>query len=175
MSPTSTLMNTPLADRLVFSRIGIENLAVITLLKEHRDDLSRHSPADSVHAFTPDAFLDPSVTLITSWDGDSLVGCGALKQHSNLDKPLGELKSMRTVDRYLRQGAAAAMLEELMRLAEQYKITHLALETGSNEAFAPARALYTRYGFTECDPFADYQLDPYSTFMSIELPSHTFS
>ena len=36
-------------------------------------------------------------------------------------------------------------------------------------AFAPARALYTRYGFEPCAPFADYREDPYSEFMTLEL------
>ncbi|MFM9879644.1 MAG: hypothetical protein ACKVOO_04445 [Burkholderiaceae bacterium] len=45
----------------------------------------------------------------------------------------------------------------------------LSLETGSAAAFAPARQLYSRYGFTECGPFAGYVLDPYSVFMTKEL------
>jgi putative acetyltransferase len=35
--------------------------------------------------------------------------------------------------------------------------------------FAPARALYTSAGFTECRPFADYPPSPYSTFLELEL------
>ncbi len=37
------------------------------------------------------------------------------------------------------------------------------------EGFAPARALYARFGFVECEPFADYVEDPYSVFMTREL------
>ena len=166
-------MDTTLADRLTFSLAGIDVPEVLALLKNHRDDLSRHSPPGSVHAFTPEAFEDPSVTLITSWNGDSLVGCGALKHHTDIDVHLGELKSMRTVEQYQRQGAAAAMLEELIRLAGKLGLTRLALETGSNKPFEPARSLYTRYGFVECEPFADYTLDPHSIFMSLELDSRT--
>jgi putative acetyltransferase len=36
-------------------------------------------------------------------------------------------------------------------------------------AFAPARALYARFGFVECAPFGDYRLDPNSVFMTFEL------
>ena len=36
-------------------------------------------------------------------------------------------------------------------------------------AFAPARSLYTRFGFRPCGPFADYVEDPYSVFMTREL------
>ena len=34
------------------------------------------------------------------------------------------------------------------------------------EAFAPARALYARFGFELCGPFADYVDDPDSVFMT---------
>ena len=43
---------------------------------------------------------DPAVTLWTAWDGDELLGMGALKQ---LDDRHGEIKSMRTAP-----GAAAS-------------------------------------------------------------------
>ena len=45
----------------------------------------------------------------------------------------------------------------------------LSLETGSQPEFAPARALYARFGFVECGPFGDYRLDPCSTFMTRAL------
>jgi nucleoside-diphosphate-sugar epimerase len=35
--------------------------------------------------------------------------------------------------------------------------------------FAPARALYARYGFVPCGPFGDYAEDPCSTFMTRAL------
>ena len=47
--------------------------------------------------------------------------------------------------------------------------TVLAVGLGSMAAFAPARSLYARYGFTECAPFADYREDPNSTFMTLVL------
>jgi putative acetyltransferase len=37
------------------------------------------------------------------------------------------------------------------------------------EAFAPARTLYTSFGFVFCEPFADYVPDPYSVFMTRAL------
>jgi putative acetyltransferase len=45
----------------------------------------------------------------------------------------------------------------------------VSLETGSQDFFAPARRLYTRHGFTECGPFADYASDPHSRFFTREL------
>lgn len=36
-------------------------------------------------------------------------------------------------------------------------------------AFEPARALYARYGFEPCGPFAGYRVDPNSVFMTKRL------
>jgi len=42
-------------------------------------------------------------------------------------------------------------------------------ETGSMAAYAAARALYTRFGFSVCGPFADYVADTNSVFMTRQL------
>lgn len=42
----------------------------------------------------------------------------------------------------------------------------MSLETGSMDAFVPARRLYAKFGFTECGPFAGYVEDPKSVFMT---------
>ena len=47
--------------------------------------------------------------------------------------------------------------------------SRLSLETGSMDAFAPARQLYARFGFHACGPFADYVEDPNSVFMTRTL------
>jgi len=61
------------------------------------------------------------------------------------------------------------MLRHIIDAARSHGMSRLSLETGSSEYFQPARALYRRHGFVECPPFADYALDPYSVFMTLEL------
>ena len=46
----------------------------------------------------------------------------------------------------------------------------LSLETGTMDAFAAARNLYTRHGFATCPPFANYFDDPNSVCMTRTLP-----
>jgi len=45
----------------------------------------------------------------------------------------------------------------------------VSLETGAMDAFAPARALYLKAGFTPCAPFGQYTVNPYSVCMTLAL------
>ncbi|MCM6774258.1 GNAT family N-acetyltransferase [Nocardia sp. CDC159] len=139
---------------------------LIDLLSSHLAEMHEHSPEDSVHALDLDALRKPDVTVWSVWDGDTLAGCGALKE---LDPTHGEIKSMRTVPAFQRRGVGALVLNHLIGEARTRGYTRLSLETGTPEFFSPARRLYTRHGFQPCPPFADYTEDPYSVFMTLPL------
>jgi len=79
---------------------------------------------------------------------------------------------MCTATSHRRKGVAAALLEHLLGVAAERGYRRVSLETGSVEAFAPAKALYARFGFRPCAPFAGYVEDPYSVFMSLELSAY---
>jgi putative acetyltransferase len=128
--------------------------------------MALHSPPESIHALPIEALRAPEVTFWTVWQGSDLVGCGALKE---LDASHAELKSMRTRASHLRRGVASALLEHMLTVARQRGYRRLSLETGSMNAFAPARSLYARHGFRLCGPFAAYVEDPNSVFMTREL------
>jgi len=66
-------------------------------------------------------------------------------------------------------GLGEAMLQHLLAVARERGYRRVSLETGSMEAFAPARRLYRRAGFTPCGPFGDYQPSRNSTFMTLAL------
>lgn len=140
--------------------------AVVRLLQEHRDEMFLHSPPGSVHALDLEALRHPSMTVWAVWKGEELMGCGALKA---LDGTHGEVKSMRTAARFQRNGVATALMRHILREARARGYRRLSLETGTPDAFAPARALYERFGFEECGPFGDYAEDPYSVFMTLAL------
>lgn len=136
------------------------------LIRGHLQGMHLHSPPESVHALGLEALRQPGITVWSAWDGQELLGCGALKE---LDPAHGEIKSMRTATPHLRKGVAAAMLTHLMDEARRRNYARVSLETGSAAAFEPARALYARFGFENCGPFADYMADPYSVFMTRSL------
>jgi putative acetyltransferase len=139
---------------------------ILGLLREHLDSMALHSPPESVHALDAAALRRPEITFWSAWQGAELLGCAALKE---LDPHHGEVKSMRTATPHLRKGVAAALLAHLLEQGSQRGYRRLSLETGSMEAFAPARRLYARSGFQPCGPFASYVEDPYSVFMTREL------
>ncbi len=76
---------------------------------------------------------------------------------------------MRTALAYRRQGVASKILEHIIKEAQRRGYDCLNLETGAIPEFAPARALYTRYGFEYRGPFAEYINDPNSVFMTKKL------
>jgi putative acetyltransferase len=159
------------SDRVEATRVEIRaddprREPVTRLLREHLADMALHSPPESVHALDVDALCVPSITFWTASEGHELLGCGAL---SRIDARHGEIKSMRTAPAHRRKGVAAALLEHIVSEARRRAYTRVSLETGSMDAFAPARALYTRFGFGYCGPFANYALDPNSVFMFREL------
>jgi putative acetyltransferase len=139
---------------------------IVQLLHEHLQSVALHSPPESVHALDLEALRKPEVTFWSVWRNSELMGCGALKE---LDSRHGEIKSMRTVSVHLRKGVAARLMHHILEEARRRSYSRLSLETGSMEAFAPARGLYASFGFKPCGPFADYVEDPYSVFMTREV------
>jgi len=149
--------------------IKIDDLSgseIYELLQERLQSLALHSPPESVHALDIEALRKPEITFWSVWENGEIVGCGALKE---LDSQHAEIKSMRTSLLHLRKGVAKNLLNHILEEAKRRGYSRLSLETGSMEAFEPARKLYANFGFTYCEPFADYVEDPYSVFMTREL------
>jgi len=139
---------------------------MVALIELHLRSAFENSPPGSVFALDLSGLRDPAVTLWSAWDGDELLGMGALKQ---LDAAHGEVKSMRTAPAHLRKGVAAAMLDHLIVEGRRRGYARLSLETGNNAPFAPARAMYERAGFVPCGPFADYSDESFSRYYTLAL------
>lgn len=141
--------------------------AVHALLREHLAGMQANSPPGAVFALDLAALRVPAITFWTAWDGDELLGCGALK---TLDANHGEIKSMRTASAHLRRGVAQALLDTVIQHASASGLHRLSLETGSAPAFQPAIVLYERNGFARSGPFGDYGDNGFSIFMTRNLP-----
>jgi putative acetyltransferase len=150
-------------------RIVVDDLSsaqIAEFLRAHLQQMWATGPAESHYVLDLDELRRPEVTFWSVLDGEAVVGCGAIQR---LDAGHAELKSMRTDPARRRTGIASRLLAHIIAESTRMGYTRLSLETGTDEFFAPARALYERFGFTYCDPFADYRPSPHNTFMTRPL------
>jgi len=150
-------------------RIVIDDLSgdrIADFLAEHVREMRSMTPPESKHALDLEGLRRPEVTFWSVYDGEELVGCGALKA---LDAEHAELKSMRTASGRTRRGVASTLLTHILQQAGRRGFTRVSLETGSAAFFAPARALYAKHGFAPCAPFGEYREDPLSTYLTRTL------
>ncbi len=139
---------------------------IAALLRAHLDHAAAHSPPASIHALDLDRLRAPEITFWSVWEGGDLVGCGALKE---LAADHGEIKSMHTARAHRGKGVAARLVAHILEVARARGYRRVSLETGTMDGFAPARALYSRFGFRVCPPFAQYREDPNSVCMTLVL------
>lgn len=139
---------------------------VRALLERHLGFAHAHSPPQDVHALPADALRAADVALFGARADGVLLAVGALR---HLDDGHVELKSMHTAAQARGRGVARAVLAHLLEVARARGCRRVSLETGSTEAFAPARALYDSAGFRPCPPFGSYPGGPFSTCMTLEL------
>ena len=135
-------------------------------LEEHIKDMKSVSPPESKHALDLDDLKMPDITFWSAWNQHKLIGCGALKE---LDNTHAEIKSMRISPDLRGRGLASRLLSHMLSEAALKGYRTVSLETGSMTFFEPARKLYEKFGFSYCPPFANYEEDPNSVFMSLGL------
>jgi putative acetyltransferase len=140
---------------------------VVALLEVHLAFMHATFPPEHVHALDLDGLCDPAITFLSVRDPDGvLLGVGALRQ---LDPTHAEIKSMHTVAARRGSGIARTMLAALLDLARSRGCSRVSLETGAEDAFAPARRLYESVGFRRCPPFGDYWDNEHSMCMTLAL------
>ena len=138
---------------------------VQALVALHLGGMHAESPACKVHALPLDKLRQPGVTFYTARIHGQLAAMGAIK---HLEPTHGELKSMRAAPDWRGKGVGEAMLVHLLAVAKARGYVRVSLETGRTEAFAPAIALYRKYGFEECEGFSDYVVDQFSQCLSLK-------
>jgi len=136
------------------------------LIQAHLANSAVFSPPEAIHALNADGLRVPEVTIWSAWEDGELVGMGGLKELSPTE---GEVKAMHTAATHRGKGLGEAMLLHLIAEARRRRYRRLSLETGSQDGYAPSRALYAKHGFVVCGPFAQYRADPNSVFMTLAL------
>ena len=143
---------------------NFDNPKVDELLKKHFVELRAASPKDSTHVLDIPGLKVSSIKFWSLWNNEKLIGCGALKF---LDKEHGEFKSIRIHDNFRKQGQGTKVINHLINEAKRLKIKRLSIETGAGDFFIPARKLFKKTGFTECEPFAHYKEDINSVYLTM--------
>ncbi|WP_247630784.1 GNAT family N-acetyltransferase [Microbacterium croceum] len=151
---------------IVIERIETATPQLAAFLRAHHRDMAGTAPPESQHALPLADLLAPGVRLFAAVEDGRPLSTGAL---APIDEEHEELKSMRTDPAQRGRGLATAMLSFLQADAVARGVRRISLETGSQDFFRPARALYARAGFVECAPFGRYLPDPHSTFMTLSL------
>ena len=136
------------------------------LLTRHHAWAIGQSPPEAVHALDVEGLLRPGITLYGLRRDGKLLGVGALNQ---LGPGRLEVKSMHVGAEARGQGVGRLILDHLLSVARAQGATEISLETGSNEAFLPARTMYAAAGFSYCGPFGGYPEHPFSAFMTLPL------
>ena len=147
--------------RFIVREDDLSDLQTQGLIEFHQ--LGMHSLTPPEHSFSLDLskLKDPSITFFSAWASEEIAGIGALKKYS---LELGEVKTMRTHPKFLRQGVSQLILDAIITKARSIGIATLALETGPVHNFEPAVSLYLKNGFKKSGPFADYKESPYNFF-----------
>jgi putative acetyltransferase len=133
------------------------------LLTKHFIELRSVSPEDSCHVLDIIGLKDPSIKFWSLWENNELMGSGALKF---LNNEHGEFKSIRVNDKFRNKGYGSKIINHLIEEARKLKIKRLSLETGAGEFFVPARKLFVKCGFKDCEPFSDYKKNANSIYLT---------
>ena len=148
---------------------NFDNPEVNELLVKHFIELRSVSPEKSCHVLDIAGLKDPSIKFWSLWENNELMGSGALKF---LDNEHGEFKSIRVNDKFRNKGYGLKVINHLIDEAKKLKIKKLSLETGAGKFFMPARKLFIKCGFKDCEPFSNYKKNVNSVYMSLFISNN---
>lgn len=135
--------------------------ALIALSDEYMAGLY---PPEGNFAVDIEALFQPDIDFIVARLDGKAVGCGGIKW---CDDGTAELKRIFVRDDARGHGLGRRIMETLQSLAEARGITRISLETGPLNT--EAVRLYETFEYRICGPFADYEDNPHSLFMTKDL------
>lgn len=156
-------MQTKLAVELVIAIEESLSEELAQILQTHWLFCTSTTPVEHVYALEPSKLFAPDITVFGARLLGELVGVGAMRV---MDADHAELKSMHTLAKSRGHGVGKAMVAQIEDFAKAQGIKRISLETGTGEAFKPARLLYTSLGYEECEAFGEYVLSEDNTCMT---------
>lgn len=98
---------------------------VLVLLRVHLTGSRANTAPGSAHALDIAGLQAPDISFWTIWEGETLLGCGALRR---LAPDHGEIKSMHTAQAARRTGVGSAMLRHIIATARAGGMARLSLD-----------------------------------------------
>ena len=115
-------------------------------------------PPDDVYIVDLNGLMDPSVTFLGAWQGDTLVGCGAVRlmpaEAETDGRPYGEIKRMFVSPARRGQRIGEQLLAALESGLRERGIDRALLETGPPQV--EALRLYERCGYARRGAYGGY-------------------
>jgi putative acetyltransferase len=131
---------------------------VLALIAELDAYLASLYDPEDVYIVDLDGLKLPSVTFLGAWDGDTLVGCGAVRlmpaEPGTGDRPYGEIKRMFVSPARRGQRIGQQLLNALERELHRQGIDRALLETGPPQV--EAVKLYARCGYAQRAAYGGY-------------------
>lgn len=149
-----------------FRRVDPTSDEATDLLNAHLSFAAEHSPPEHVHAMGSVGLAAEDVSFFGLGDESRLVAIGALRR---IDDSHAEIKSMHTRIEERGRGLGKSMVSHLLRFAREHGYQRVSLETGTMDAFTPARRLYESMGFRVTEPFGDYWDNEHSVCMTVDI------
>ena len=137
------------------------------LVQAHREWSLQQTPPEFSFSVEPHAVAESGITLFSGRSpAGELLGVGGLKE---LNRHHGEIKAMHTAAEARGRRVGRGVLEALLAEARRRGYTRISLETGTGDAFQPARKLYESIGFRPSEPFGGYANTEYNVCMTLHL------
>lgn len=155
---------TPVETRI--GRIDPTDPIVRALISRHMTFSQATTIPENVFALSPEDLAQPGILLFGLHQGPALAAIGALRPLAAGDC---ELKSFHVAREFRGRGLARTLLQYLIEEARSRCFSRIRLETGSGEAYTPARQIFTTAGFLPSGPFGDYPEAEESAFFMLEL------
>ena len=124
-------------------------------------------PPEENYLLDLSGLLQPSVTFLGAWHGDTLVGCGAVRvmpgEPATEGRPYGEIKRMFVSPAHRGARIGARILAALETVLHAQGIDRALMETG--EELAQATRMYRAAGYVTRGPYGEYPDNGSSLFL----------
>ena len=140
---------------------------VLALIAELDAYLLTVYPPEENYLLDLPGLLEPSVTFLGAWMGDTLVGCGAVRtmpgEPATDGRPYGEIKRMFVSPAQRGARIGPRILAALETVLHAHGIDRALMETG--EELVAAARMYRANGYVERQAFGEYPDNGASLFL----------